>query len=198
MKRERKSKKILNELKENSSFVFLATLIAVLLIFVIKIYFKKEVNESFFYITHTIHIFIFAIIGSALFFKHKGKTISALVIGLIVSIVLASLSDIIFPWIGSILFNLNSSFNLPLIKYPFIIISTGLLGSLVGIITKFTRIPFLIQIFVSVFAILFYLLSFTQTTNSLVIILFTIIIFIGALITCCIRDIVLPLIFVKK
>jgi glucose-6-phosphate-specific signal transduction histidine kinase len=193
-----KSKKILNNLKENSSVVFLITLIAVLLTFVIQTYFKKEISESFFYITHAVHVFAFAIICSALFFKHRKSPIFSLIIGFTGSIILASLSDVIIPLMGGIVFHLNPSFHLPLIKNTFIILSTALIGSLIGIETKFEKIPLFIQIILSVFAGLFYLISFTKIPESWGFISVTIIVFISALITNCIRDMVFPVIFFKK
>lgn len=193
-----KERNIAKKLKENSSFIFLSTLIGVLLIIVIKLYFKKEVNESFFYIIHTAHIFIFALISSALFFKHKLKTINALTIGLISALILASLSDIIFPFIGAKLFHLTPTFHFPLIENPFVIISTGLIGSLIGIITKFTKIPFFIQIFLSVFAGIFYLVCFSRIPDYIGFIFLTIIIFVSTWIVCYIRDFILPFSFSKK
>jgi len=193
-----KEKNILKKLKENSSFVFLSTIVGVLLIIVIKLYFKKEVNESLFYAIHTAHIFIFALIGSALFFKHKSKTINALVIGLVSSLILANLSDIFFPFIGAKLFHLTPVFHFPLIENPFVIISTALIGSLIGIITKFTKIPFFIQIFLSVFAGIFYLVCFSTILNYIGFIFLTIIVFISTWVVCYMRDFILPLSFSKK
>jgi len=199
MKKENKknNKDILNDLKNNSSFVFLITIIGILLIFIIKIYFKKEINESFFYVIHTIHVFVFGIIISALFFKHRKNPFIAFLIGFIASVMLASISDIIFPFIGALIFNLNTSFNLPIVKTPFIIISTGLIGSLIGIETKFEKIPLWIQVFISVFTGLFYLISFSKIPEFFGFIHLTIIVFLGALITNCIRDLAFPYFFSK-
>lgn len=193
-----KEENILKKLKENSSFIFLSTIIGVLLIIAIKLYLKKEVNESFFYAIHTTHIFTFALIGSALSFKHKSKTINALIIGLVISIILASLSDIIFPFMGAKLFHLTINFHLPLIETPFIIISTSLIGSLIGIITKFTKIPFLIQIFLSVFAGIFYLVCFSTIPDYIGLIFLTIIVFFSTWIVWYLRDFILPIFLLKK
>ena len=53
-------KKTLKELKEHSPFTFFATLIAILLIIIIRFYFSKDIPESFFHIAHPAHVFVSA------------------------------------------------------------------------------------------------------------------------------------------
>ena len=198
MTKKKKLKKIVHELKEHYPFTFLATLIAVLLVFLIKVYLKKDINESVFHILHPAHLFVSAIVTSALFFKYKRKPMLTLIIGLTGSIIIGSLSDIIFPWLGGLAFNLKPSFHLPLIETPFLIISTALIGSLIGIATKFTKIPHFIHVFLSVFASLFYLIAFSQVSNTIGYVVSTLIVFIAVLVPCCISDILFPMFFVKK
>lgn len=192
------SKKILHELKHHYPFTFAATTIAIIIIIFIKFSLNKEIPESFFHILHPAHLFVSAIVTSALYYKYKKRIFPALLIGLTGSIIIGSLSDIILPWLGGKSLGFNISFHLALIEEPFLILSTAILGSLFGILTKLTKIPHFIHVFLSVFASLFYLTSFTIGINLLQFILSLIIVFIAVLIPCCISDIIFPMLFVKK
>lgn len=192
------TKKILHELQEHIPFTFLATLMAIILIIFVKIVLSKEIPESLFHIMHPAHLFVSAIVTSALFYKYKKRIFYALLVGLTGSIIIGSLSDIILPWLGGKSFGFDISFHLALIKEPFLIISSAIIGSFIGILTRFTKTPHFLHVFLSIFASLFYLTSFTTGLNIIQFILSIMIVFIAVLIPCCISDIVFPMLFVRK
>lgn len=191
------TKTILSELKNHIPFTFLATLIAVILIGII---YKKSVlvSNSFFYIIHPLHLFVSAIVSAAIFYKYKNNLAQALLIGITGAIIIGSLSDIIFPYLGGILFQLKTSFHLSLIEKPILIFSTVIIGSIVGIITKFTKTPHFFHVFLSVFASLLYLLAFSTSLNLIHLIAMFFIVFMAVLVPCCISDIIFPLLFVRR
>ncbi|GAI75948.1 unnamed protein product [marine sediment metagenome] len=191
------TKTILSELKNHIPFTLLATLIAVILVGII---YKESIliSESFFYIIHPLHLFVSAIVSAAIFYKYKNNFIQALLIGITGSIIIGSLSDIILPYLGGTLFQLKTSFHLSLIEKPILILSTVIIGSIVGIITKFTKTPHFFHVFLSVFASLLYLLAFSTSLNPIHFIAIFFIVFIAVLVPCCVSDIVFPLLFVRR
>jgi hypothetical protein len=191
------SDKILKELKEHAPFTFFATLIAVFLIVIIKFYFLKDIPESWFHIMHPGHVFVSALVSAAIFYKYKKNIFYSLIIGISISVIIGSTSDILIPWLGGIIFNLETSFHLPLIEETFLIISTALLGSILGIITKISKEPHFLHVFISVFASLFYLTSFSHNLSYIEFILMILIVFVAVLIPCCMSDIVFPVLLSK-
>lgn len=185
-------KTILKELKKHIPFTAFATIIAVLVV----VLFKFENTAQAFEILHPLHIIASAIVTSAIYFKYKKNLSLALLIGLTGSIIIGSISDIIMPYLGALLFQFQPHFHFPLIEEPIIILSSALIGSIFGIATKITKFPHFIHVSISVFASLFYLTSFTTNLFSKIIAFF--IVFIAVLIPCCISDIIYPLLFVKK
>jgi len=190
-------KTILSELKHHIPFTLIATLIAVILIAII---YQKNIliSESFFHIIHPLHLFVSATVSAAIFYKYKNNFIQALLIGISASIIIGSLSDVIFPYLGGALLNFGTYFYLPLFEEPILIFSVAILGSIIGIETKFTKIPHFVHVLLSVFAGLFYLVFFSASLNLINFIEIFLIVFVTVLIPCCISDIVFPLLFVEK
>ncbi len=190
--------KILKELKEHSPFTFLATLIAILLVAIIKFSFDKNVPESFFNIAHPAHVFVSALVSAAIFYKYKKKVVPALLAGIGISIIIGTISDVLIPWLGGIAFNLDTILHIPLFEETFLIISTAIIGSILGITTKYTKEPHFLHVFLSVFASLFYLTNFSQNISYIGFLLMVLIIFIAVLIPCCISDVILPILLAKN
>jgi hypothetical protein len=190
-----KSKRIIHELKEHIPFTIIATLIAILLVIILD---TKSISSEIFRILHPAHILVSAIATSALFYIYKKNFLQAILIGITGSIIIGTMSDVIFPFLGGSIFSLEIMFHIPIIENPLIIFSTALIGSIIGASTKFTKLPHLIHVFLSVFASLFYLISFSQISTITEFSLSFIIVFIAVIIPCCISDIFYPLAFLKK
>ncbi|MBT4257624.1 hypothetical protein HOD88_00370 [archaeon] len=190
-------KEIIREIKEHIPFTFFATLSAIILTAIIFFGMKIQNLQSTFEVIHPIHLFVSAIVTAGIYYKYKNNFIEALGIGIIGSILIGSLSDIILPYLGGNLLSLNTNFHLPILEIPFVIIITAIIGSIVGIKTGITHFPHFFHVFLSVFASLFYLIAFSSTLSLTYLAISTIIIFIAVLIPCCISDIIFPLIFVK-
>ena len=195
---ENKLKKIKHEIIEHLPFTFFASVLGVAIILIINFSLNKNIPETIFHILHPLHLFASAIVTSAIFYKYKKKILPALIIGIAGSIIIGSISDIFLPFLGGIALGLKPTFHLPIIELPFLIVSTALIGSILGIATRITKMPHFIHVFLSVFASLFYLISFTTSINTIHLIISIVIIFIAVLIPCCISDIIFPIIFTKK
>lgn len=187
-------KEVLIELKEHIPFTFIATALAIIIVII----FKNIQSETLFHILHPAHLFFSAIVTSGIYYKYKKNIFNAFLIGLTGSIIIGTLSDILFPYLGGILFNLKTHFHLALIEEPVIILSSAVVGTIIGISTKITKIPHFFHVFLSIFASLFYLLAFSTIFTLINFILAFAIVFMAVLIPCCISDIIFPLIFIKN
>ena len=105
---------LLKELKEHIPFTTLATIIAILVV----VLFKFQNTITAFEILHPLHVIASAIVTSAIYFKYKQNIPIALLIGFTGSILIGSISDIIFPFLGALMFNFQPHFHLPLIEQP--------------------------------------------------------------------------------
>jgi len=190
---------ILNELREHIPFTAAATLVAVVITAFLLI--KENLIShavSLFYIFHPLHIFFSSIVSAAIFYKYKKKIFLALISGIIIAVAIGSISDIIFPYLGSSLFNIPISFHLPVIESPFLILGITFLGSTIGIIVRRTKFSHFVHVLISIFASLLYIFAYSTEFSFLTIILIFIITSISVIIPCCLSDIVFPIIFQDK
>jgi len=193
-----KLKDLTHELKHHAPFTAFATIFAIGVVLLIQYYFNKSISENLFDIFHPLHIIASAMVTAGIFYKYKPKIIPALLIGISGAIILGSLSDIILPWIGGNILTLKTTFHLPLIEEPLIILGSALIGSSIGIISKTTKIPHFTHVFLSVFASLFYLLAFSSGITLFYFIATFIIVLIAVIIPCCVSDIIFPFLFLKE
>ena len=194
------SKKLYHEILEHSPFTAFASIIAVAIVFGL-FFFKQSLIPtiaSSFETIHELHIIVAAIVSSALFYKYKKNIPLAIIVGLVSSIAIGSLSEIIFPYLGSTIISLKPEFHLPIFESPLIIISMALLGCVLGIIFKITKFPHALHIFISTFASLLYIIKYTQTLTIISFIGILIITFIAVIVPCCIGDILLPMLLNAK
>jgi hypothetical protein len=192
-----KTKKIIYELKEHIPFTIIATLIAVLIIMYVQFILKKEIPDELFHTLHPLHILVSAIATSGIYYKYKKNIFQAILIGIIGAIIIGSISDIIFPYLGGTLLNLNTEFHLPIIENTLLILLVAAIGSVLGTF-KITKIPHMLHVLLSVFASLFYLITFSPEFNMIYFIASFFIVFIAVIIPCCISDIIFPLLFVRR
>ena len=125
-----KNNEIIEELKEHVPFTAAATAVAVIIAVFLLI--KQNLiayAASWFYIFHPLHIFFSAIVSTAIFYKYKRNIFLALTTGVIVSILVGSISDVILPYLGISLFAIPISFHLPTLESPILIFSIAIFGS---------------------------------------------------------------------
>lgn len=187
-----------HELRHHLPFTAFASIFAILAILLIQYYLNKSLSENLFGIFHPLHIFASSIVSAGIFYKYKSNIFYAILVGMSGAIIIGSLSDIIFPWIGGNVLIIKTAFHLPLIEKPLVIISSALIGSFIGISTKITKIPHFIHIFLSVFASLFYLLAFSPGITFFYFLAVFFIVLIAVIIPCCASDILFPFFFLKE
>ncbi len=191
-------KKFSHELKHHIPFTLGATLLSIALVAILFFGFNIIVNETEFEFLHYIHIFASAIVSAGLFYRYKKNLPRAILIGIISSILVGSISDVIFPFLGGKLFSFAIQFHLPLIETPLWVIGAAILGTLIGISAGITKIPHFVHIFISIFASLFYMLAFIPAINPITLLISVIIVFLAVLIPCCVSDILMPFLFLGK
>jgi hypothetical protein len=190
-------RKILKELKEHIPFTFLAVVVSIGVVVFVKYYFVKELSEEFFHFFHFSHIIVSAMVTGALYYKYKEKIINALAVGFSGALIIGSLSDIIFPYLGGLILGLDIHFHLPLVEETASVLIFAFIGSLAGVILKITKFPHFAHVFLSVFASLFYILIFSPVFVLSHFVGAFFIVFLAVIIPCCVSDIIFPLLFIK-
>ena len=194
MKRE-----ILKELEEHVPFTALATLIAVIvMVFLLTKSHLISYAVSAFWIFHPAHIFFSSLVSAAIFYKYRKNIISSIIFGIIIAVAVGSVSDVIFPYLGSLLFRVPISFHLPALESPIVIFGVAFFGSLAGIITRYTKFPHFLHVLISLFASLLYIFAYSSNFSLLTYVLIFIITTISVVVPCCLSDIVLPIILEEK
>ncbi len=193
-----KFNKIIKELKEHAPFTAVAVLSSFFLVFVTQYFLDKDISEDFFHIFHFSHIFFSAMVTGALYYKYKSSLPTAFLVGATGAIIIGSLSDVIFPYLGGSLLNIDIHFHLPLIQEPIQTFFFVITGSFAGLIFKATKLPHFAHVFLSVFASLLYLLIFIPTITVFYFVAVAFIVFVAVIIPCCLSDIIFPLILVKN
>ncbi|PJE81792.1 hypothetical protein COU58_00500 [Candidatus Pacearchaeota archaeon CG10_big_fil_rev_8_21_14_0_10_32_42] len=193
-----RTKEIIHELKHHLPFTVSATIIAIIIVVGIKLIFNGVFEENSFEIFHPLHIIASSLVSAGIFYKYNPKIILAIFVGVISSILIGTLSDVIFPFIGAWVLNLKPGFHLPVFESPLKIIGVSILGAGIGILTKTTKIPHFIHVGLSIFASLFYLLAFTQEFSLLLLISSIFVVTLSVLIPCCVSDIIFPFFLLGK
>ena len=193
-----RTKELIHEAKNHLPFTALATIVAIILVILFQYLIQKRISEDLFEIFHPLHIIASSIVTAGIFYKYKSKLIPALLVGIMGAIIIGSFSDIILPWLGGNILGLGTSFHLLLIENPLLILAAAIIGSLIGISIKITKIPHFIHVFLSVFASLFYLLAFSSGFNLVYFIGVFLIVLISVIIPCCMSDILFPFFFLRR
>lgn len=198
MKQETKHK-IHHELEEHVPFTALASMVAVIIMAILLA--KTHLITyavSAFWVFHPAHVFFSAIVSAAIFYKYRNKFFLALISGIIIAVIIGSLSDVIFPYLGSLLFKIPIEFELPALESPLLIFGIAILGGLIGIATRFTKFPHFLHVLISLFASLLYIFAYSTGFNLITYVAIFIITTISVVIPCCLSDIILPIIFESK
>jgi len=191
-------KRFIHELKHHWPFTLSATVFAIILTSVLFFGFEILVDESKFELFHYLHILASAIVSTGIFYKYKKSVPLAILVGIISSIFIGTISDVIFPFLGGKIFLFNIQFHLPILETPILVLGASMLGSIIGIWTRATRFPHFVHVFLSVFASLFYILAFIPEITLFSMIVSLGIVFVAVLVPCCIGDMLIPVLLLRK
>lgn len=205
-KQQSKAHYILTELLHHIPFstfgVMTALLLMGVLTFLVEISGNEDVLphalENLYHVFHPSHIFISAVTSTAMFVKHDRSLIKAIGVGFIGSIVLCTLSDAIFPFIGGMLIGGKMNFHVDILQHPGNVLPFAVIGTVAGLsapksFEKATEYSHSMHVFVSSVASILYLLSFgLDHWNHQLGGVFVVTIF-AVMIPCCLSDIAFPL-----
>jgi hypothetical protein len=203
-------KRIAQELRRHAPFTALGALTGIIIMVIIVFgNIPTQISQTAFYTLHPIHVVLSALVTTAMYTKYKkAKIWAAVLIGWTGSIGIATMSDVLVPYLGGTLLHIEMDFHVPFIetsKIPVIgiekwIVVNGaaLLGIAIGYWKQTTKIPHFGHVLLSTWASLFYFTSF-GTANWLPLLPFVFLfLFLAVWIPCCLSDIAYPLLFIKE
>jgi hypothetical protein len=203
-------KLVTRELVSHIPFTALGAIIGIAIMAIIEIsHTPREVSNAIFYILHPFHVVLSALVTAAMFRLHgKSKFWSVILVGYTGSIGIATLSDIIIPYLGGILLRIPMEFHLPFIeaeKIPYIGIekwivvnSAAAIGIAIAYLKPSTRFPHMGHVLLSTWASLFSFTAFGMAHWIPLLPFIFIFLFLAVWVPCCVSDIVFPLLWVKE
>ncbi|NQT80356.1 MAG: hypothetical protein HQ555_08215 [Candidatus Aminicenantes bacterium] len=197
-------RQILRELKNHAPFTAFGAITGIVLIVVIILFNVlsqvSRISSIIFYILHPAHVVLSAIATTAMYKLNRTdfKLLWGIIIGYTGSIVIATLSDSLIPYLGELLLNLpNKGIHIGLIEEPLIINGAAFLGILIALLVPKTKFSHSGHVLLSTWASLFHILMAIGQTVSLIIIFpIFLFLFLAVWVPCCLSDIIFPLLFV--
>ena len=196
-------KQILSELKRHAPFTTFGAITGIVIMAIVilgnTLFQVAEISSTIFYILHPTHVVLSAIATTAIYklYKPACKVSSAIAIGYIGSIGIATLSDSIIPYLGELLLNLpNRGIHIGFIEKPLLTNTAAFLGIAIGFLRPATKFPHSGHVLISIWASLFHIImAVGQTVNWVMIVAISVFLFLAVWIPCCTSDIVFPLLF---
>jgi hypothetical protein len=159
-----------------------------------------ELACRWFHVFHPAHVFLSAIATTAMFWKHEKKLFKAIIIGLAGSLVICSISNVIFPFLGGTILGIEIDFHLCIIKHPWEVLPLAIFGIFLGLMLSWktrgkaqTIFPHSLHVLASTMATLLYLAAYGFAMPPVAGTF--LIVFLSVIIPCCTSDIVFPLFF---
>jgi len=203
-------KRIAWQLAEHAPFTAVGA-VAGIIVMVIIYFFNapREISSALFYTLHPLHIVLSALATTAIYRRHKrGKLWATILIGYTGSIGIATLSDIIIPYLGGSALNIPMEFHLPFIettKMPFIGIekwiivnAAAVIGIAIACWKPVTRLPHMGHVLLSTWASLFSFTAFGVANWIPLLPFIFLFLFLAVWLPCCISDIIYPLLWVRE
>jgi hypothetical protein len=192
-------KRITRELKRHAPFTASGALSGILIMLVIVFgHIPSSISHIAFYTLHPLHVVLSALATTAMYAKYKRcKLWSALVIGWTGSIGIATISDVIIPYLGASLLHVPIEFHIPFIDKWWVNLA-ALIGVAICYRKPTTKMPHFGHVLLSTWASLFYFTAFGIADWIPLLPFIFLFLFLAVWIPCCTSDIVYPLLFVRK
>ncbi len=173
-----------------------------IVIMLLTIHLSQNVSERIFYTLHPIHVVLSALVTAGMYRLHRGKGVAVFLIGYTGSVGIATISDILFPYLGGILLGAEMEFHLGFIEKWWLVNPLAVLGISIAYWKPTTKFPHAGHVLLSTWASLFYLTAFgfgfgVANYFSLLPFVFFIL-FLSVWFPCCLSDIIFPLLFVTS
>ena len=203
-------KHIARELAEHAPFTALGAVVGIIVMVIIHVFnTPREISKSLFYTLHPLHIVLSALTTTAMYrLRKRGKLWATILIGYTGSVGIATLSDIIIPYVGGDILNIPWEFELPFMEtanMPFIGIpkwivvnAAAVIGMAIGYWKPTTRFPHMGHVLLSTWVSLFSFTAFGVADWTLLLPFIFLFLFLAFWLPCCISDTVYPLLWVGK
>jgi hypothetical protein len=205
-------KNIAHELGEHAPFTAAGAVTGIIVMVIIQLtHAPRDISQVFFYTLHPLHVVFSALVTTALYrLSHKKpRWWLTILIGWVGSVGVATLSDVIIPYLEGNAIHLQMEFHLPFMEtaiIPYLGIPEWVAvnaAAFIGIAIAFgkptTKFPHLGHILISTWASLFSFTAFGPSIANwlpLLPVLF-VFLFLAVWIPCCFSDIVFPLLWVE-
>jgi hypothetical protein len=192
-------RRIAKELKEHVPFTALGALTGIIIMVIIAYgNVPSHISQTAFYVSHPLHVLLSALVTTAMYMRYrKAKIWVAVLIGWTGSIGIATISDVIIPYLSGALLRVQMEFHVPFIEEWWINL-LALAGIAIGYWKQTTKIPHLGHVLLSTWASLFYFTAFGIADWIPLLPFIFLFLFLAVWIPCCTSDIVYPLLFVRK
>ena len=188
---------ISKELLRHAPFTAFGAITGIVIMF-FTVQLSQDTSEQIFYALHPIHVVLSALVTAGIYRLHNGKGVSVFLIGYIGSIGIATISDILFPYLGGVLLGAEMEFHLGFIEKWWLVNPLAFLGITIAYWKPTTEFPHAGHVLLSTWASLFYLTAFGGATAWTSVLPFVfLILFLSVWFPCCLSDIIFPLLFVK-
>ena len=197
--------RVFKELEHHMPFTFLGAVIGIVfMVIIVNGNYLLDISpytEDIFFILHSIHVFLSALVTTTLFVKYRTKNILwAIFVGYTGAIGIATISDSLIPYLGELIIGLpKSEPHIGFIEEPLKTNIPAFIGIAIGYLKGTTKIPHAGHVLISTWASLFHI--FMAIGASLTILqmigIFTFL-FLAVWLPCCTSDIIYPLLFSNK
>jgi hypothetical protein len=204
-------RQIAHELLQHVPFTAIGAVAGIVVM--VLIYFlnaPREISQSLFYTLHPLHVILSALVTTSMYRIHhnRSKLWLTVIIGYTGSVGIATLSDIIIPYVGGDILGIPWEFELPFIEtsnMPFIGIpkwiivnAAAVIGVAVAHWKPTTRFPHMGHVLLSTWASLFSFTAFGIADWMPLLPYIFLFLFLSVWLPCCVSDIVYPLLWVRE
>jgi len=221
--------RILSELRNHAPFTIFGALTGIFLMLAILLARVPAASiKPAFVLFHGLHVFLSAIVTAAMYRRYRKHILPGVVIGIVGSLGIATLSDVVFPHHGGALAlsltaarhdahahdaeehahlgeeahdeHAHHHMHIGFIDHWWLINPLAVLGVVIGMWKPSTKIPHAGHVLLSTWASLFYMVAYGNSdANWLPVLpLVFVVLFIAVWLPCCFSDIAFPLLFVGK
>jgi len=162
-------------------------------------------TEDLFHLFHPAHMLFSALATTAMFWQHERRFLKAAFIGIVGSVGICGISDIILPYLAGWLLGARMHLHICIVQHPQMVLPFLAVGVLVGFIAPGTLekqegviFSHSLHVFISSMASILYLVTFgvTEWVHRVGAVLVYMIL--AVVIPCCTSDIIFPLAFVRQ
>ncbi len=154
-----------------------------------------------FHVFHPVHLLFSAVATTAMFWRYERRLWKAVITGFVGSVVVCSLSDVFFPYVGGLLLGAPMGFHLCIVEHPGLVFPFVFVGIGVGLLAAdavkaSTFISHSAHVFTSSMASILYLVTYGLSDWMGHVGGVFLVVVVAVMIPCCISDIIFPLLVV--